>query len=68
MADFMFQNVAYRATVYRTGEISPAKPCHLYMFKKEFLISKSFWKAKSDSDTTFGNEETFSTFKTFLDT
>ena len=35
------------------NEINPAKPCHLYMFKKEFLISKSFWKAKSDSDTTF---------------
>ena len=39
-----------------------------HMLKKEFLISKSFWTAKSDSDTTFGNEENipFSTYKTFL--
>ena len=48
MAEFMFQNVVYRATVYRTG-CNTIMPCHYRAYKLNVRISKtepaiSYWK------------------------
>ena len=45
MAEFMFQNVAYRATVYRTGILG-----HEYDIDREFYTIHLAQKLLSESD------------------
>ena len=53
MADFMFQNMAYRATVYRTGVLSMSFVVYLSFGSQSSVVGKEIFDSE-DSDKYMG--------------